>query len=388
MTSGMSTSNSSVIVPAAPRPEGSPLAQVKHIIAIGSGKGGVGKSTTAVNLAVALQRLGAKVGLMDADIYGPSLPKLMGLHEAPIEAPSGKIAPPVIHGIKCMSMGLLGGDTPIVWRGPMASKAVSQFLSEVEWGELDYLIVDLPPGTGDIQLTLAQSIRLSAAIVVMTPQALATEIARRGLKMFQQVRVPVLGLVENMSEYLCPECGHKSHLFSRGGGDSVAKELDLPILQRFPLDPLLLEDGDAGVPVNISRPDSSSAKLFLELAQNMAAELSTLVSGGRNTRPVVVTTEPNDAHKMLKVSWNDGRQSVVAYKELRYLCPCAVCVDENTGHRKIRREDVKPDVHPARIQTVGNYALGIHWSDGHSTGLYAFDYLRKILVPEAPSATL
>jgi ATP-binding protein involved in chromosome partitioning len=384
----MSSQQKSVVVPSAPRPENSPLANVKHIIAVGSGKGGVGKSTTSVNLAVALSKLGAKVGLMDADIYGPSLPKLMGLHEAPVEAPSGKISPPVIHGIKCMSMGLLGGDAPIVWRGPMASKAVSQFLSEVEWGELDYLIVDLPPGTGDIQLTLAQSIRLSAAIVVMTPQALATEIARRGLKMFQQVRVPVLGLVENMSEYECPNCHHKSHLFSKGGGDAVAKELDLPILQRFPLDPNLLEDSDNGIPVVISRPESSSAKLYLDFAQNMAAELSTLLSGGRAVRPVVTATEPNNAHKMLKLSWNDGKQSVIAYKELRYLCPCAVCVDENTGVRKIRREDVKDDIHPMRIQTVGNYALAVHWSDGHNTGLYAFDYLRKILVPDTQPATL
>jgi len=382
-----SSESASVVVPATPRPEGSPLAGVKHIIAIGSGKGGVGKSTTAVNLAVALKKLGARVGLMDADIYGPSLPKLMGLSEAPVEM-NGKIAPPVIHGIKCMSMGLLGGDAPIVWRGPMASRAVSQFLSEVDWGELDYLIVDLPPGTGDIQLTLAQSIRLSAAVVVMTPQALASEIARRGLKMFQQVRVPVLGLVENMSEYECPSCGHKSHLFSQGGGDAVSKELGLPILQRFPLDPQLLEDSDNGIPVVISRPESKSAGLFLDLARNMAAELSTLVSGGRTVKPIVVTTEPNEAHKMLKLSWNDGKQSVVAYKELRYLCPCAVCVDENTGVRKIRKEDVRADVHPSKIQTVGNYALGIHWSDGHSTGLYAFDYLRKILVPEATPASL
>jgi ATP-binding protein involved in chromosome partitioning len=222
----------------------------------------------------------------------------------------------------------------------------------------------------------------------MTPQALATEIARRGLKMFQQVRVPVLGLVENMSEYECPNCHHKSHLFSKGGGDAVAKELDLPILQRFPLDPNLLEDSDNGIPVVISRPESSSAKLYLDFAQNMAAELSTLLSGGRAVRPVVTATEPNNAHKMLKLSWNDGKQSVIAYKELRYLCPCAVCVDENTGVRKIRREDVKDDIHPMRIQTVGNYALAVHWSDGHNTGLYAFDYLRKILVPDTQPATL
>ncbi len=388
MTGRMSTAtSSSIVVPAAPRPEGSPLAQVKHILAVGSGKGGVGKSTTAVNLAMALHKLGAKVGLMDADIYGPSLPKLMGLREAPTESPNGKIAPPSIHGIKCMSMGLLGGDAPIVWRGPMASRAVSQFLSEVDWGELDYLIVDLPPGTGDIQLTLAQSIRLSAAIVVMTPQGLATEIARRGLKMFQQVRVPVLGLVENMSEYVCPKCGHHAHLFSKGGGEEVARELSLPLLQRFPLDPELLETSDAGLPVLLGRPESESSRLFLELAQNVAAELSTLVSGGRQSRPVVLSAEPNDVHKMLKLNWSDGRQSVVTFRDLRYQCPCAVCVDENTGVRKIRKEDVSPDVRPTKIQTIGNYALGIHFSDGHHTGLYAFDYLRKLLVSETAESS-
>lgn len=370
---------SSVVVPASPRLPGSPLEKVKHIIAVGSGKGGVGKSTTAINLAVALSKLGAKVGLMDADIYGPSLPKLMGLHTQPTESPSGKIAPPEIFGVKCMSMGLLGGDTPIVWRGPMASKAVSQFLSEVDWGELDYLIVDLPPGTGDIQITLAQSIRLSGAIIVMTPQALACEIARRGLKMFEQVRVPVIGLVENMSEYECPECGHRSHIFSKGGGAKVAQELQLPLLESFPLDPTLLEEGDAGKPVLLSRPESRSAQKFLELAQKMAAELSTLLSGARVVRPAVVQTEKNDAHKMLKFVWNDGKQSVITYKELRYLCPCALCVDENTGTRKIRRESVSDDVKPTRIQTIGNYALHVIWSDGHTTGIYSFDYLRKIL---------
>ena len=254
-------SESSVVVPASPRPAGSPLEGVKHVIAVGSGKGGVGKSTTAVNLAVALAKLGAKVGLMDADIYGPSVPKILGGHAYPNQdEKTGRVIPSEVHGVKFMSMGLLGGDTPVVWRGPMASKAVSQFLGEVNWGELDYLIVDMPPGTGDIQITLAQSARLSGSIIVMTPQHLATDIAKRGLKMFQQVRVPVIGLVENMAEYACPECGHTSHLFSKGGAAAVSAELGLPVLASFPFDPSLVEEGDEGRPVVVSRPDSPMAK--------------------------------------------------------------------------------------------------------------------------------
>ncbi|MBS1983932.1 MAG: P-loop NTPase [Bdellovibrionales bacterium] len=373
--------SSSVVVPAPDRPAGSPLAGVKHVIAVGSGKGGVGKSTTAVNLAMALHKLGAKVGLMDADIYGPSVPKILGGKEYPgQDEKTGRVQPPSVHGVKLMSMGLLGGDAPVVWRGPMASKAVSQFLGDVDWGELDYLIVDLPPGTGDIQITLAQAARLSGAVVVMTPQALATDIAKRGLKMFQQVRVPVIGIVENMSEYHCPHCGHASHLFSRGGGNEVAKDLNLPLLASFPFDPTLVEEGDAGNPVVISRPESESAKRYLDLARAMAAELSTMLSGGRVEKPVVVTMEPNAQARMFKVTWNDGKQSVVSFKDLRFHCPCAACVDENTGVRQIKKESIRDDVHPSKVQTVGNYALAIHWSDGHQTGLYSYDYLRRLLV--------
>lgn len=373
--------SSSVVVEAPARPPGSPLAGVKHVIAVGSGKGGVGKSTTAVNLAMAFAKLGARVGLMDADIYGPSVPKLMGGREAPVQDPeTGKINAPVVHGVKIMSMALLGGDTPVVWRGPMASRAVSQFLGEVEWGELDYLFVDLPPGTGDIQLTLAQSARLSGALIVMTPQALAADIAKRGLKMFQQVRVPVIGIVENMAGYECPECGHVAALFKKGGGETVAKELNIPLLASMPLDPAIVEESDSGRPVVIDRPDSATAKLYLELARRMAAELTTLVSGGRHETPVVTSMDPNAQAHMFRVSWSDGKQSVVAFKELRYLCPCANCVDENTGKRRITKESVADNVAPTRVQTVGNYALNIHWSDGHSTGLYSYEYLRRLLV--------
>lgn len=373
---------SDIVVPAPARPAGSPLAGVKHVIAVGSGKGGVGKSTTAVNLAAALSKLGARVGLMDADIYGPSAAKLLGATERPTQDEAGRIHAPVAHGMKVMSMALLGTDAPVVWRGPMASKAVNQFLGEVDWGELDYLVVDLPPGTGDIQITLAQSARLSGAVVVMTPQALAGDIAKRGLKMFQQVRIPVIGLVENMSEYVCPKCDHIDHIFRSGGAGDVAKETGLPVLASIPIDPKLVEEGDTGLPVVISRPDSEVAKRFLDLARNMAAELSSLLAGARREKPVVTEMLPNAQAKAFKVAWSDGKNSLVTFKELRYLCPCAVCVDENTNERKITREQVKDDVAPTRVQTIGNYAVNVKWSDGHDTGLYSYDYLRRLLVKE------
>ncbi len=374
---------SSVVVPATPRPAGSPLAGVKHVIAVGSGKGGVGKSTTAVNMAVALAKLGAKVGLLDADLYGPSVPKLLGTDERPTQEENGRIHPATAHGIKIMSMGLLGGDAPVVWRGPMASRALNQFLGEVDWGELDYLIVDLPPGTGDIQITLAQAVRLSGAVIVMTPQILAAEIAKRGLKMFQQVRIPILGLVENMASYVCPSCGHEGALFRSGGAEKIHAELGLPVLASLPFDPTLVGEGDDGRPVVLSRPDSILAKAYLDLAARMAAELSAVLSGARNEKPTIAEMKPNHEGRMFKIVWSDGVSSLTTFKDLRYQCPCAVCVDENTGHRKITREQVREDVHPTKVQTVGNYAVQVHWSDGHDTGLYGFDYLRRLLVKQA-----
>lgn len=379
----MNEVENSVIVEAAARPEGTSLSKIKHVIAVASGKGGVGKSTTAVNLAAALRHLGAKVGLLDADIYGPSVPKLLGSELAPTQNADGKINPPVIHGMKCMSMGLLGSSSPIVWRGPMASKVLNQFLGDVDWGELDYLIVDLPPGTGDIQITLAQSARLSGAVIVMTPQALAGDIAKRGLKMFQQVRVPVIGIVENMSGFECPSCHTISHIFKKGGGASVAEELHLPLLSTHPLDPELVDEGDRGLPVVLSRPGSDSAQRYLSLAKSMATELRKVLAGSRQEHISLVALEPNYKGKMFKVTWSDSKQSLVGFKQLRYLCPCASCVDENTGVRKIQESDVKDDIHPLRVQTIGNYAVQVHWSDSHNTGLYSYDYLRRAMVKEA-----
>lgn len=378
----MAHTNESIVVGAPERPTNSPLSKVKHVIAVGSGKGGVGKSTTAVNLAVALSKLGAKVGLMDADIYGPSIPKLLGSDASPVQSEDGRVEPISVHGIKAMSMGFLGGDSPTVWRGPMASKVVTQFLRDVNWGDLDYLIVDLPPGTGDIQITLAQAARLSGAVVVMTPQVLASAIAMRGLKMFQQVRVPVIGLIENMSYYECPKCGHHDEIFRSGGGRSVSEELHIPLIGQIPLDPQMVEESDEGNPVVLSRPDSKLALKYLEIAKNMVAELRSVVEGKRQGTPIqIVNVEPNSKAKVAKISWNDGKQSLVRFQDLRMLCPCAVCVDEDTGVRKIKPSDISPEVQPMSIQSVGNYAIKITWSDKHDSGIYSYDYLRRALHP-------
>lgn len=374
----MASSNSSVVVPAPDRPQGSPLKGVKHVIAVGSGKGGVGKSTVCVNLAVALSKLGAKVGILDADIYGPSVPMLMGVKDSPYQQES-KVIAPVSHNIKVMSMGLLNPGTT-VWRGPIASRAVGQFLSEVDWGELDYLLLDLPPGTGDIQLTISQSARLSGAVIVMTPQKLAVDVAKKGLQMFRQVRVPIIGIVENMAQFECPHCHKTSHVFRSGGAELVAKELNVPLLKSLPLDSDVVTGSDDGVPIVISHPDSPSARAYLDLAGRFAAELSTVLSGGRDSRAEVTQFEPNDKVRMAKLNWNDGRQSLVSYRDLRFLCPCANCVDEGTGRRIITKEKVAEDVRPLKVQTVGNYAISIHWSDGHQTGIYSYDYLRRELV--------
>lgn len=362
------------------RPPNSPLTGIKHIIAIGSGKGGVGKSTTAVNVAVALSKMGHKVGLMDADIYGPSVPKILGAREAPTQKPGEKVKPPEVFGIKCMSMGLLGGDTPIIWRGPMASKAVTQFLSEVEWGTLDYLILDLPPGTGDIQLTLAQTARLSGAVIVMTPQGLATQIAKRGLQMFQQVRVPILGVIENMSEFICPHCGEESLIFRKGGAKEVSEGLHVPMLGSVPLDGMLVQESDEGTPVVIARPESKTAQAYFSIARNLLSEVEKLSQPNTDAQPPqIVHLDPNHKGKLLKITWNNGKQSLVTFRDLRYLCPCASCVDEGTGQRKITKESIDPNVVPSKIETVGHYAVRPQWTDGHDTGLYSYDYLWKQL---------
>ncbi|QNP42219.1 iron-sulfur cluster carrier protein ApbC [Lysobacter terrestris] len=253
----------------------SPLPNVRNVIAVGAGKGGVGKSTVAVNLALALAADGAKVGVLDADIYGPSVPVMLGLSGRP-DSPDGKTIEPLrAHGVEAMSIGLLvDQDTPMIWRGPMATSALTQLLSETRWGDLDYLILDLPPGTGDIQLTMAQKIPVAGAVVVTTPQDVATLDARKALKMFEKVEVPVLGLVENMAVHVCSNCGHAEHIFGEGGGQRMAAQYGVPLLGSLPLEAAVREQGDAGTPIVAAEPESAAAHHFQQAARRVAIELA------------------------------------------------------------------------------------------------------------------
>lgn len=250
---------------------------VANVIAVASGKGGVGKSTTAVNLAVALTRMGLKVGLMDADIYGPSVPRMLGLSTKPASNADNKIVPHRAHGLVAMSIGfMLEEDQPVIWRGPMVMGAVQQLLSDVAWdtyGPLDVLVVDMPPGTGDAQLTLAQRVDLKGAVIVSTPQDIALIDARKGIAMFQRVQVPVLGIIENMSTFLCPHCGGESHIFGHGGARDTAAQWQVPFLGEIPLTMAIRETSDAGTPIAASAPDSPQAQAYGRVAAAVAAAL-------------------------------------------------------------------------------------------------------------------
>ena len=240
---------------------------VAAIVAVASGKGGVGKSTTAANLALALKTLGLRVGVLDADIYGPSMPRMLGITGRPGTAEGRKLKPLEGYGIFCMSMGfMVPEDTPMIWRGPMVMSAIQQMLREVEWGELDVLVVDMPPGTGDAQLTLAQQVPLTGAVIVSTPQDIALLDARRGLNMFRKVDVPVFGIVENMSYYLCPHCGTRSEIFSHGGARREAERLGTEFLGEIPLDIVIRETSDGGQPIVVSHPESAHAKVYVQIA--------------------------------------------------------------------------------------------------------------------------
>ena len=252
-----------------------PLPQVKNILAVASGKGGVGKSTTAANLALALQAEGAKVGLLDADIYGPSIPRMLGVSGKPDSKDGQHIEPKIGHGIQTMSIGyMIEEDTPMIWRGPMVTQALTQLLNETNWGDLDYLIIDLPPGTGDIQLTLCQRVPVSGAVIVTTPQDIALLDARKGLKMFEKVDVPVLGIVENMATHICSQCGHEEHVFGSGGGERMARDYGVPLLGSLPLDIRIREQADGGTPTVAADPDGKVAAAYREIARKAAARLS------------------------------------------------------------------------------------------------------------------
>jgi ATP-binding protein involved in chromosome partitioning len=277
--------------PAGAQPNQNPFANVaalpgvQNVIAVASGKGGVGKSTVATNLAVALGLSGLRTGLLDADIYGPSIPLMMGVNDKPQVTSANRILPFFNHGIKMQSLGFfLGENAPVIWRGPMVMKAVQQLLKDTDWGELDVLVIDLPPGTGDVQLTLVQTVPLTGAVLVTTPQDLALLDVKKGAEMFKQVNAPLIGIVENMSFFICPDCGSQSNIFRQGGGDKESERLGIPLLGRVPLDPAVCDAGDTGVPLVIGHPDTAAAEEF----QKIAAAVIEVLSGSPRRRPIKI----------------------------------------------------------------------------------------------------
>ena len=366
---------------AAPRPQAQAGGQrnlagvpgVKHIIAIASGKGGVGKSTTAVNLALGFQAIGLKTGILDADIYGPSQPRLLGLSGRPQVASGTTLRPMEGFGLKAMSMGFMVDEgTPIIWRGPMVVSALNQMLREVAWGDLDVLVVDLPPGTGDVQLTMAQQVPLSGAIIVSTPQDLALIDARKGLNMFRKVDVPVLGIIENMSYFECPKCGERTNIFGHGGARIEADKLGVPFLGGVPLHIDIRATSDAGQPITATAPDSAHAQLYRELAAKAWGEMQ--AAQGTRVKPPKLQVSP--AGDMLYVTPEGGREQALSAELLRVMSPSA----EVQGHSPEQRVTVarKRNVRIEELIPVGNYAIKIAFDDGHKTGIYAWTYLELL----------
>ncbi len=362
---------------AAAKPQAPGVPGVRHIIAVASGKGGVGKSTTAVNLALGFQAVGLKAGILDADIYGPSQPRLLGLSGQPEQDRNDRILPMVGYGLKSMSMGYMVDEaTPIIWRGPMVVQALNQMLRQVAWAdageELDVLVIDMPPGTGDVQLTIAQQVPLSGAIIVSTPQDLALIDARKGLNMFRKVDVPVLGIIENMSYFVCPKCGERSDIFGHGGAQHEAEKLGLPFLGAIPLHMDIRERSDAGTPITATAPDSLHAQIYRQLAAKAWAEVG--AAQGHRIPPPKLTVSP--AGDSLNVAF-DGRKAFDLPAEmLRVMSPSA----EVQGHSEAERVVVagKKSVKIAELSPVGNYAVRIAFDDRHDTGLFTWSYLQQL----------
>ena len=370
-----------------------------RMIAISSGKGGVGKSTVTANIAVAMAEAGLRVGVVDADVYGPSIPGMLGIatDRKPQVAPNGKMAPSEAYGVKVVSMAMLtDDDKPAVLRGPMVGKYLNMFVKQVEWGNLDLLLLDLPPGTGDIQLTLAQAFPLSGAVVVTTPQDVSLKIARRGLRMMEQVNVPILGIVENMSGFTCPSCKTVTHIFHDGGGEKIARELGVAFLGKVPLDPAVVDSGDSGTPLVKAAPNSPAAVVYRQIAARLMQDGSraegivtpfvwTLADGTGKPAPASTASGApgrlvaldHDATGLI-LSWADGQDQRLTPRDLRNGCRCAQCRDEMTGKRRLDPDTVRLDIRITRIWSVGNYALGFAFSDGHDTGIYTFQYLSSM----------
>lgn len=339
------------------------LKDIDAIIAVSACKGGVGKSTVAAHLAMAMAREGHAVGLLDADIYGPSFPTLFNLHRPQMFGRDNKIVPLEVHGLKVMSLGFVLGEAPAVMRGPMVSNYTAQILAQTDWGTLDYLIIDMPPGTGDVQLTIVQQAALDGAVIVSTPQALSLVDVAKGILMFEKVNVPVLGVVENMCSFTCDQCGKTHYPFGRSFG---------LLQERFGLQTL------AELPVvqGLSDLSTPEAGADLEVMARLAESVHRAVGvsrAGRQQMPDIIEQEHS-----VKIAWPDGFEAVLPNKALRAACPCAVCVDEHTGEPLLDPATIPDDIRFSKINYLGNYAVSFEWSDGHTTGIYAWDYLRNL----------
>jgi ATP-binding protein involved in chromosome partitioning len=337
------------------------------IIAVTSGKGGVGKSTVTVNLAFALKSKGLSVGVLDADIYGPSQVGLLGAFGKDLETTDqGKIIPACSQGVYFVSSGsLVQSSQAVLWRAPMVNKLIMQFLSQVQWPEeLDVLLFDLPPGTGDIHITLCQKAKIDGALVVTTPQHVATQVAERGLQMLKKVNVPVWGIIENMGALICKKCGTPNALFDSDAADNLAKHYDLPILAKIPLETTLSESCEMGKPIIEYAPDSYSSKAFISIADQVIATAAVKQSALPNY---------NIVNGQLVLS-NDTSKTHLAY-DLRLNCQCATCVDENTGKKLLNSEVVSKNILITSLKPVGQYGLQLYFSDGHHTGIYKYSDL-------------
>ena len=340
----------------------STLAQVKSIIAVSSCKGGVGKSTIAGCLALELSSRGFKVGLIDADIYGPSVPTLFNLINSPIDVnEKQQLLPVERNNLKIMSFGFLLGDSPAVMRGPIVSRYIQQLLHNTAWGELDYLFIDMPPGTGDVQLTITQSVQLSGAVIVTTRQSLSLVDVSRGILMFEKVDVPMLGIIENMSYFVCDGCGKKHDIFGEGG-KFLEERFGLPILAELPLLKELTQKFDMPIKNELIR--NAVDRVVMALGKSSISQREI---------PDIKFDE-----KAVHLRWKNGEELTVTNHDLRLSCRCALCVNELTGEQMQKPSDIKPDIQPKEIFPLGNYAIGINWNDGHASGIYPYKSIRNL----------
>jgi Mrp family chromosome partitioning ATPase/DUF971 family protein len=349
------------------------LKGVKNVIAVSSCKGGVGKSTVAVNLAFAFSRIGKKVGIFDADIYGPSLPTLVGLEKAYLESPEDdpkSILPVMYEGVPCMSYGFAAPQKRAVFRGPIVSSITAQLLHNTLWGELDYLIIDMPPGTGDVQITLCQEVELSSAVIVTTPQRLSFIDVVKGIEMFDELKVRTVAAVENMAYFTCSSCSTLHRPFGLGYAKQLVELYGIKATLELPLHPTLSHYSDIGSPLVLVEPETS---LVVQQFMQFAREVATETDAARTTQPPEVTYSATDDAVILNLP--SGARKTVPARELRLKCACAGCVDEFSGKQLFKPNQIPMDVHPLKIERKGNYAVAIVWSDGHRSSIYPYTRL-------------